>query len=211
MPDKLSVFNAVLVKLGQRPLLALTDQRPEQRAIDRVWDATMAYMIEGAMWKFASKSLMLHPSATGFSMFGYQFAYELPDDYVRIIAICDNNRFRPTLLDFKIENGWLFCDCVPLFLNFVSNDTRHGANPGLWPATFVDAFVDELALRTAPYLTGAGVPKIESLEKKAKRSFYMAKQRDAVNQPEAWPPPGRLVRARSGWQRINNMRRTPYQ
>lgn len=211
MADKLEIYNRTLVKLGQRPLATLSDQRPEQRAVDRVYDATVQSLIEGALWKFASRSDELQPSDTATSQFGYQFVYEQPEDYVRIIRISDNQRFRPTLIDFLFETGFIYCDCSPLYLQYVSNDAAHGYNLGAWPASFANAVVDELALRTAPYLTGAGVPKIEQLEKQAKRSFFIAKQRDAVNQPESWMPPGRLVRARSGWQRINNMRRTPYQ
>ena len=211
MSDKLEITNRVLIKLGQRPLSALTDYRPEQRAIDRVYDSAVQRLIEGAFWKFASKSQELQQSDTAATQFGYQFAYELPEDYVRIIRICDNERFRPTLIDFLIENGYIFCDCTPLYLQYVSNDETHGYDPGKWPASFADAVVDEIAYRTAPFLAGASAQKIEQLEKEAKRSFYVAKGRDSVNQPESFMPAGRLVRARSGWQRINNMRRTPYQ
>ena len=211
MADKLDIYNRVLVKLGQRPLLTLNDQRPEQRAIDRVYDGAVQRMLEGAFWKFASRSDELQQSNTATSNFGYQFVYELPEDYVRIVRISDNNRFRPTLVDFLVEEHCIFCDCTPLYLQYVSNDPAYGYNVGRWPASFADALVDELALRTAPYLQGAGIQKIEQLEKEAKRTFYIAKGRDAVNQPESWAPPGRLVRARAGWQRINSMRRTPYQ
>lgn len=211
MADKLSVFNSVLVKLGQRPLLSMTDQRPEQRAIDRVYDATVAKLLEGALWKFASRTDEMQQSDTAVSNFGYQFVYEKPEDYVRIIRISDNQRLRPTLIDFLVEGDYIFTDCTPLYLQYVSKDTAYGMDVGKWTPSFVDALVDELAFRTAPLLTGANVQKIEQLEKEAKRTFYIAKGRDAVNQPEGWMPPGRLVRARSGWQRINNMRRTPYQ
>ena len=211
MPDKLEMFNRCLVKLGQRPLSALTDSRPEQRAIDRVYDSTVQRLLEGGLWKFAARSDELQQSDTATSQFGYNFVYELPADYVRIIRISDNNRFRPTLIDFLVESGFIFCDCSPLYFQYVSNDPAYGYDPGKWPASFSDALVDELAFRVAPALSGAGIQKIEQLEKEAKRSFYIAKGRDCVNQPESWMPVGRLVRARSGWQRINNMRRTPYQ
>ena len=41
MADKLDIMNRVLVKCGQRPLLSLSDARPEQRAIDRVYDSAV--------------------------------------------------------------------------------------------------------------------------------------------------------------------------
>ena len=210
MADKLEIFNRVLVKCGQRPLLSLDDQRPEQRAIDRVYDAAVEKLIEGALWKFASRSDELQPSSTVTPAFGLQYAYDLPDDYVRIIRICDNERFRPTLRDFVIENGYILADVNPLYLQYVSKGATYGYDPGKWTPSFADALVDELAVRTAPYLMSAEIQRIEQFEKQAKRSFYMAKGRDAVNQPESWIPPGRLVRARSGGPRINNMRAVGY-
>ena len=210
MTDKLGIFNRVLVKAGQRPLLSLDDQRPEQRAIDRVYASACEKLIEGALWKFASRSDELQPSGTAASNFGYQYVYDKPEDYVRIIRICDNARFRPTLTDFLIEGDFIYCDCSPLYLQYVSNDPAYGYDLGKWTPSFSDAVVDELLVRTAPFLKGAGIQDMEQLEKQAKRSFYTAKGRDAVNQPESWSPPGRLVRVRSGGPRINNMRAVGY-
>lgn len=211
MADRLSVYNAVLVILGNRTLASITENRPERLSLDRVWNDTLEYLLDGALWKFALRTEELQVSDTATSQFGYQFVCELPDDYVRIYRICDNERFRPTLIDFSIEGDFIFTDCAPLYLMYVSDADDCGSDPGKWSPAFVKAFTDELALRAAPGMTSAGAPKIAELEKKAKRSFYIAKSRDSVNQPEAFLPAGRLVRARSGWQRINNMRRTPYQ
>jgi hypothetical protein len=210
MADKLDIFSRTLVKCGQRPLLSLSDARPEQRAIDRVYDSAVEKLIEGALWKFAARTDELQPSATVTSNFGYQYVYEQPEDYVRIIRICDNERLRPTLRDFMLEGEFIYADCNPLYLQYVSDDPRHGYDVGKWTPSFTDALVDELVVRTAPFLMNADVQKIEQLEKQAKRSFYVAKGRDAVNQPECWTPPGRLVRARSGGTRINNMRASGY-
>ena len=210
MSDRLSVYNAALVLLGNQPLLTLSDNVASRRALDRVWDETLAFMIEGAFWKFACRTDELQTSDTATSQFGYNYVYELPEDYVRIVRISDNNRMRPTLIDFLIEAGFLFCDCTPLYLQYVSNDAAYGYDTGKWPPSFVRALSDELALRAAPHLTGGAAPQIQALAAQAKKSFYIAKGRDAVNQPEAWAPAGRLVRARAGWMRINAQRRTPY-
>ena len=210
MADKLDIFNRVLVKCGQRPLLSLSDARPEQRAIDRVYDSAVEKLIEGALWKFASRSEELQPSDTASTQFGYQYAYENPTDYVRVIRISDNERFRPTLRDFMFEGDFLFADCSPLYLQYVSDDPAYGLDVGKWTPSFADALVDELVVRTSPFLMGAGVQQVEQFEKQAKRSFYMAKGRDAVNQPEGWVPSGRLVKARSGGIRINSMRAVGY-
>lgn len=211
MADKLEVFNLTLAALGQRPLSALTDNRPEQRAIDRIYDTTVKWMLERAFWKWACRSDELNQSDTAVSNWGYNFVYELPEDYERIVRISDNERLRPTLNDFLTENGFLYADAQPIYMQYVSNDPDYGYNVGLWTASFVSALADELAVRSAPGMTGAQVPKLDDLRKNAKRTLYIAKSADAVNQPVAFPPSGRMVRARSGWSQTNSMRRTPYQ
>lgn len=210
MSDKLSIYSDTLIKLGQRPLATLTDLRPEQRAIDRSFDRAVKWMLESGLWKFATRTDELQTSNTATSQFGYNMVYEIPSDFVRIYRISDNNRFRPQLVDFRDRNGFFYCDNQPLFLEYISNDPSYGYNIGLWPESFVNALVDELAVRTAPYLQGAGIPKLEDLKKDAKRSLYWSKSKDAFLQPEGWLPLGRMARSRAGRSNVNNMRRTPY-
>ena len=213
MTTKLSVFNSALVSLGNSPLASTSDNVPARKTLDSVWDDCLAYMIEAGMWKFAARAQVLTGGTSqgnSTSAIGMHIQYNLPSDYVRIINISDNNRFRPTLLDWKIEQNQIYCDASQVYIEFVSNSTAAGYASTNWTPAFTKAMSDELALRAAPLLLAASMGKIEQLEKKAKRSMFIAKQRDAMQNPEGWAPPGRLVRSRAGRARINSMGRTPY-
>lgn len=217
MTSKLSVWNAALVTLGNYPLASTGDNVSAARTLNSVWDDTLAFMIEAGMWKFAACPTAMSTTSASTAIsggsttpMGFHYGYALPSDYVRIIAISDNNRYRPTLIDWDIQENVLFCDASKVYLKYVSNSTGYGYASTNWTPAFTKALSDELALRAAPLLLAASQTKIEQLEKKAKQSLFTAKQRDAMQNPESWPPPGRLVRSRAGWRRINQMGRTPY-
>jgi hypothetical protein len=213
MTTKLSVFNSALVSLGNSPLASTSDNVSARKTLDSVWDDCLAFMIEAGMWKFAARAQALTSGSSqgnSTSAIGLHIQYDLPSDYVRILNISDNNRFRPTLIDWKIEQNQLYCDAAQVYIEYVSNSTGFGYASTNWTPAFTKAMSDELALRAAPLLLAAGAGKIEQLEKKAKRSLFIAKQRDAMQNPEMWPPPGRLVRSRAGWSSVNRMGRTPY-
>ena len=217
MTTKLSVFTAAMVSLGNSPLASTSDNVPAARTLGYIWDDCLAFMIEAGMWKFAACPAALSTASASTAVcggsttpMGFHYGYTLPSDYVRMIAISDNNRHRPTLPDFDIQGGTLFCDASQLYIKYVSNSTGYGYASTNWTPAFTKAIADQLALRAAPLLLAASATKIEQLEKKARASLFTAKQRDAVNNPESWPPPGRLVRSRAGSNRINRMGRTPY-
>lgn len=210
MATKLEVYNGALTLLGARTLLTVTDNRTERRTLDAVYAQTFDFMIEAAMWHFAARSEELSPSDTQTSNFGWQYVYEKPDDYIRLILICDNERFTPTLESYSDEGDYFLADCSLLYIQYVSDDINYGADPGKWSASFVTAFQDELAYRAAPQMQNVPANLRDWLVKKKRQSLYYAKGKSAVNSPRSDLPVGRLVRARAGNRYINAMRRTPY-
>lgn len=197
MASRLDIYNQSLIRLGERRLATLSDNRPERRSLDAVWADTLAYMIEAAMWNWASRSEELQSSDTVTPNFGYTYAFEKPDDYVRIVNIADNEMMAPTLEDFMEEGDYFFAWVDPLYLQYISSDTDYGADPGKWTASFSRAFVLELAYRVAPQV-GANAKIQELLFEEKKRALSYAKAKDVVNQPMRRLPTGRLTRSRMG-------------
>lgn len=193
---KLEVYNSALVLLKERTLASLSEARTERRTLDRVWNQTVAYMLEGGLWNFATRTDEWQPSDTQTSEFGYLYVYEKPEDYVRLIKIADNDRLRPTLSDFSEEGDVILSDCSPMYVSYVSNGNTYGGDVGKWSPSFATALVDELAYRAAPQIASIGLDMRDWLEKKRRRSMAAAKGKDAVNQPTSELPFGRLMRSR---------------
>jgi hypothetical protein len=208
---KLTVYNRALLALKSRRLSSLTENRAERRDLDAVWDETLRWMLERALWNFATAPEEWTPSATTESQFGYQYVYEKPDDYMRLIDISANERFRPTLSDFAEESDYFLSDVNPMWVRFVSTDITKGYDPGKWKPAFAEAMALELAWRAGPHICSLSGQDKEDLRKDRRKALSEAKASDAVNQPLAVMPPGRLAQARAGRRgAYNNMRRTPY-
>jgi hypothetical protein len=207
---KLSVYNEALLALKTRRLAALTDNRSERRDLDAVYEETLDWMLERGLWNFATKAQEWSPSDDAESAFGYQYVYEKPDDYMRLVDISDNERYRPTLSDFAEEGGFFFADANPIWVRYVSTDPSAGRDPGMWKPAFARAFALELAWRAGPHICSLSAGDKQMLQKEKKAALIEAKSADAVNQPQAQLPTGRLVRSRGGGSGNNRMRRTPY-
>jgi hypothetical protein len=210
LATKLEIYNGALILLGARTIATLADVRAERRSLDGAWNLTLDYMMDAAIWHFAAKTDELSPSDTVESNFGYQYVYEKPDDYVRLIKICDNDRLTPTLADYSEESDYFLTDSQPLYIQYVSNSIEYGADPGKWSGSFAAAFIDELAYRVSAQISNVPITTKDWLEKKKRRSMYYAKGKSAVNQCNSTLPVGRLVKARAGTRYLNAMRRTPY-
>jgi hypothetical protein len=212
VPDKLGVYNGALsTYLDTRPLKTLSDSRAERRALDGAYDETLKWMLEQAMWNFATKAEQWMSSDTATPEFGYRFFFEKPDDYVRLVKISADERFGATLSDFSEEGDFFAADADPIYVMFVSDAIDAGSDPGKWGTAFAAAFEAELAWRARGGVKPLAVAEVEALQKIKRRLMNDAKTKDVVNQPFTELAPGRLVRSRFGGAGYNKMRRTPYQ
>lgn len=211
MANKLQIYNgALLTHLDTRPLVTLTDARTERRALDAAWPEALQWMLEQGMWNFAARTQSWEPATTPVPGFGQRYAYAKPEDYVRLIRIADNETLEPTLADFLEEGEFFLSYASILYVQFVSNDLSWGADLSKWGASFATAFEAELAYRAQGGVKTLSTIDKDALGKTKRRLLKNAQSKDVVNQAPAELPTGRLVRARGGFGRSNNMRRTPY-
>src|SRR3972149_4533251 len=105
MATKIDVYNEALLHLKTRRLRTLTDARSERRDLDAGWSPTSDYMLERGLWNFATRAQQWMPSDTIEPEFGFQYAYEKPDDYVRLVDIGADERYGWAPDDYS-EGGW---------------------------------------------------------------------------------------------------------
>jgi hypothetical protein len=199
MTDRLSLYNGGLKILKQRKLSALTDAVEARYVLDDEYDKVVAWALEQGLWNFALRTLAVEASVDVESEFGPTYAFERPEDYVRLNAISGNGHFDPTLNDYVDEGEYWLASVNPLYVSYVSNDTSYGMNLGRWPQTFVSTVEHELAYRAGPALTAMGAREYQDLERRRDKVLRDARSKDALNQPAQRPPSGRLVGAREGF------------
>jgi hypothetical protein len=194
----LSIYNGALAKVRHRNLATATDNTEARRLCDSEYAKAKAWCLEQGLWNFALRTTMLESSTVVTPEFGMSYAFEKPDDFVRLNAISGNAYFNPTLEQYADEGGFWVADIDPLYVSYISNDASYGGDISRWPATFDLAVEYDLAFRIAPHLTSMGGDALVDLMKMRDRAIRDARSKDALNQPASRPPPGRLTQSRMG-------------
>ena len=205
--SKLLLYRNSLMILKERAIgTALTDDEAVRHAFDVIYDETCAWSLEQGLWNFATRTLAIDSSTDVTPEFGFSYAFDKPSDYVRTVKVSADERFFFPLEDYHDEGAYILADCDPLYLRYVSNGVTYGLDLSLWPQTFARAVAYELAFRVAPSLTGMSEGGMERLEMRKDKALRDARSKDAMNQANERPPPGRLSRARSGGARWRERR-----
>ncbi|ESZ07177.1 MULTISPECIES: phage connector family protein [unclassified Mesorhizobium] len=201
MTDQLSLYNGALIKLGQPRLAALTDEGKARRALDAEYAKTVKGCLEAAFWNFAMRFVQLEATPSVETNFGYQYAFDKPDDWLRTAGVTSDDFGKVPLLDYDDRTSRILAGQSIIYLRYVSNDEDYGLDLGLWPQTFVDYVETCLAWATCEEVTGSAERK-DRLEKARDKAKYKASNTDAMNEAVTrYPPPGRLVQSRGSSSR----------
>lgn len=199
--SKLKLYNGALDIIGQRPLAALTENRESRRALDRAWDdGAVDDALEAGQWYFATRSIRATYDPTITPDWGLRRVFEVPEDHIRTIALCQDESFQTPLLEYHEEAGFWYANLDTIFVRYISNDASFGGDMSLWPGTFVKFVKGHLAFLIALPLTQdkKKLAIAEAYRTKAERD---AKSKNAMADPSASPAEGRWTAARRGQSR----------
>lgn len=195
MTTQRTITNAALGFLGERSLVTTADATEPARVMAAFYPTAVKYCLEQGHWKFAERRVVLTPSLTEIPTFGRANAFAHPTDYVRVNALCSDERFSMPVSDIEDVGAFWYCDLDTLYLKYVSNDTSYGLNLSLWPETFV-LFV-ELYLASLAASRIAPNKKPETIQTPGGIGLMTAKHnalsKDAVAGPTQFLPMGNWV------------------
>ncbi len=199
MPSKLSIYNGTLNVLGERNLASLTENREPRYKLDDIYDNDMIdRVLQHGQWKFAKRTTELQASTSITPAFGYQFAFELPTDFIRTLAVASDAFFIQPLTQYDKEGSTIFCEIETLYLMYVSNDGQYGNDLSLWPGNFTEYVEHYMARKVAPTLTGLDYSDT-ALKKQVMDALSEAKATDAMEGPTKFPPKGNWASSRQGF------------
>jgi hypothetical protein len=195
MADRLSIYRGALRLLGDGRLDSLTEDNPRRYKLDDAWQPSVDFLLEQGLWNFAIRTDELSYDANFEPKFGFQYAFSIPDDWVRTNDINREPTFREKFEDFEIEKGFWYADVSPLYVRYVSNGTSYGWNLGRWTQTFVKALEAYLAFESGLPISNDKQTRSDVYNLYEKR-VQEARARDAVEEAVRRTPPGRMLRAR---------------
>lgn len=203
MADKLSIYNAALLRLGARKLSSLSENRPSRHALDSVWDGGLPKRIlADGQWNDSIRSIESIHDPDYSTPFGFQYAHNKPADWVRTVALCGDEGYSRPLTDREAidEHEFWYSDYNVLYIKYVSSNVDYGGDISLWPEPKVEYAECELAYRSCRAITGSN-SLTDELRVDAERARRKAKSFDQMNQPVKVNPAGSWVRSRFGGSR----------
>ena len=198
---KLQIYNTALTEyLGTRKLASISEARSDRYDLDDAWDAGLVdECLHAGQWKFATRvaQLSYNPSVT--PSFGHTRAFDKPDDFVRLVALCSDEFYKSTLMEYEEEAGMWFCSLDDIYIKYVSNDNAYGNDMSLWPPNFVSYVAATLAAKKAKKITGSDKIR-DDMMKLQRDALSDSLTTDAMAGPPKFAPPGRWAMSRSnGW------------
>lgn len=185
---KLEVFNGALGELGERRLSDTGEPVESARALLDRWSRVVADCLEAGMWNFATETVKLVSDTGVTPNFGYQEVFAKPTDWVKTIAVSQDEYFSVPEIHYYDDVNFWSADYSPIYARYVSNDTGMGLDLTKWPARFTRFVELELAERVCMRLTQNASLK-EQIMKDKKDARKAAKNSDAMDeaQPKFFP------------------------
>ncbi|QHJ84201.1 MAG: hypothetical protein [Bacteriophage sp.] len=186
MATKIEVINRALIKIGSGRLMSETDNNKASRTIEAIYDGLLDRILRNYRWAFAIKRVQIAP-LTVHPSYGYQFAYQLPADCLRIDAVGDilprhihagihEIHGRPM---WQREGNQILTDIEPpLFFRYGSRVT----DPSQWDAAFTDVFCCFLASEMAESITQSSTKKQSALQD-LQLALAEARESSAIERP----------------------------
>lgn len=196
MATKLQIYNGALRRLGNPLLVSLADENSARRYLDAAWDdGLIDFVLDRGKWSFAKRSLQITFSTTIIPAFGFKYAFEEPDDFIKLVSLWLDQNFLAPLRWYEYEAGIFYTNEDTIYLQYISNALTFGGNLARWPSAFTQYVQTYMALQAEPFITNSKTINNE-LEKDLLIAERMALTSDGLNKPIQINPIGTWNRAR---------------
>lgn len=200
MTDRLSIYNGALTKISERLLNSLSENREPRRILDHVWDnGGIKRCLEAGQWSFAVRSLGLTYSPSIEPQFGYQYAFEEPDDYVRLVGVADSETSKRAMENYEYSNQLFYADYEIIYIRYVSDDNAYGMDFSIWPETFREYVEYYFAYQICPKIANSE-SKTDKIAERMRDALTQALGTDSQRGPSKRFPSGSWTNARMGYR-----------
>lgn len=128
----ISISNDALLLIGGNSITSFSDGTREAEVASALYSDTYESLLVTNWWTFSLYQRQL-AQETDSPLFGYQYAYALPSDLIRLKSVRYNHKYR-------IYQDKLYSDNNEVYINY-----QFTPNEGKLPAHFVQALKFELA------------------------------------------------------------------
>lgn len=197
MADQLSIYNGALLLAGERFLASLTENREPRRLLDRVWASNgIKTCLEMGQFRFAMRTIQIDYDSSIEPDFGFNRAFDKPDDWVLTSSVCEDEFFRCPLLRYVDEAGYWYSDVDTIYVRYVSDDENYGLDMNKWPDSFREYVEEFFCSKVVKRITNSSDEETASKTRLAKK-LKIAKSRAAMADATQFPAKGEWAKSRN--------------
>ena len=198
--NKLVVINAALRALGETEVENV-QQSDAASSLDDAWDDARRELLSDYYWPFAVKRATLvaaSPVLTTEEALEWDYAYDLPNDWLRTNELSHSGDFRHGLIaDWAFENNRILCDHTPVYIRYVFDNEELTS----WDAKFDAAMAYQLALTSNLQITNSRALTAD-LDTLLTGKRYAARAKNARDQQPRQRPEGTWNKSRRGSRKL---------
>lgn len=146
MATAVSICSNALLMLGAQTINDLDEDLPRAQLAANLYESARDDMLRAHPWNCAIKRVLLAPNVVA-PAFGYQFQFNLPGDYLRVLSVTSGR----AVVDYLVEGQMILSDCASLELRYVfRNDVE-----ATWDSALVDIMTLAMVARMAYAITSS--------------------------------------------------------
>lgn len=193
MATEAEIVNAALqlVRVNKR-ISSLSDNITESNTAEDIYYELRDRMLEMHQWNWAIKRAKL-AQLSEVPAFEWDYAYELPADFIRVVTLHNNDGGRGTI-EYKLEDNKVLTDEDKVYLRYVSRIT----DPNKMSPSFRAAFSKLLASYFAVSLSNSARRSEELYDQFLTQDMPRARSIDSLQDSPEIMPESSWVTARYG-------------
>lgn len=181
MASEVGICNSALTKIGAGRIVALDDGSKNANACAELYPKLRDDLLRRHAWNFACVRLKLARLAAA-PAFGYAYAYQLPSDWLRTVAVYEDDAGQ-ALAEYRVEGRTILSSAEALYIVYV----RAVGDPNDMPSDFREALASMLACDLAVPIAQSSSLRQE-MDQAFRDALARAKSVDAVEDcPERLP------------------------
>ena len=117
--NKVDIANYALAMMGVNPIMAFTDDTKTAQIINQVYEPTVKECLSVHDWNFALKRVKLNQLATNDQSDFWQYAYQEPNDILKIARVRTINLQIIDKPDYEEIGNVIYSNANPVYLEYV--------------------------------------------------------------------------------------------
>jgi hypothetical protein len=191
--SQVQIVNLALLKFGDTTIGDINEPSTSAKTAKVFWDACVRRLIRSFPWNFATKQGVLGAPLDTPPLFEYAYAYQLPEDCMRMLAVFPPNMSNTSSFGtgsywndvprhWEIQGRTLLTNLESGFIKYISYSRDGCGSPdsGMWPEEFDNALALMMAAEMASKLGTNGKALRLQLIQEFNAAIAEAKNTDAI-------------------------------